>query len=62
MRMNIRDYINHLKELHHELNKDKQPTKQIKVQKLKLKDKLQTEIKQFGRHDKEFRNALAIGS
>ena len=40
MRMNIRDYINHLKELHHELNKDKQPTKQIKIQKLKLKDEI----------------------
>ena len=40
MRMNIRDYINHLKELHHELNKDKQPTKQIKVQKLELKDEI----------------------
>ena len=34
----------------------------LKKQKLKLKDKLQTEIKQFGKHDKEFRNALAIGS
>jgi uncharacterized protein YdcH (DUF465 family) len=34
----------------------------LKKQKLKLKDKLHTEIKQFGKHDKEFRNALAIGS
>ena len=34
----------------------------LKKKKLKLKDRLQTEIKQFGRHDKEFRNALAIGS
>ena len=36
----MRDYINHLKELHHELNKDKEPTKQIKVKKLELKDKI----------------------
>ena len=40
MRMNMRDYINHLKELHHELNKDKEPTKQIKVKKLELKDEI----------------------
>tara|TARA_B100001063_G_C16372126_1_gene361290 strand:+ start:116 stop:280 length:165 start_codon:yes stop_codon:yes gene_type:complete len=40
MRTNMRDYINHLKELHHELNKEKQPTKQIKVKKLELKDEI----------------------
>ena len=34
----------------------------LKKQKLKLKDKLHTEIRQSGIHDKEFRNALAIGS
>ena len=36
----MRDYINHLKELHHEQNKDKEPTKQIKVKKLELKDEI----------------------
>jgi len=40
MKTNMRDYINHLKELHQELNKDKQPTKQIKVKKLELKDEI----------------------
>jgi hypothetical protein len=40
MKPNMRDYINHLKELHQELNKDKQPTKQIKVKKLELKDEI----------------------
>ena len=40
MKTNMRDYINHLKEVHHELNKDKEPTKQIKVKKLELKDEI----------------------
>ena len=40
MKTNMRDYINHLKELHHDLNKDKEPTKQIKVKKLELKDEI----------------------
>ena len=40
MKTNMRDYINHLKESHHELNKDKEPTKQIKVKKLELKDEI----------------------
>ena len=34
--MKLRDYINHLKELHSELN----PTKEMKIQKLKLKDEI----------------------
>tara|TARA_B100002019_G_C20876365_1_gene406497 strand:+ start:111 stop:269 length:159 start_codon:yes stop_codon:yes gene_type:complete len=38
--MRLRDYINHLKELHHELNSDKNPTKEMKIQKLKLKDEI----------------------
>ena len=40
MKMRLLDYINHLKELHHELNKDKNPTKEMKIKKLNLKDEI----------------------
>ena len=40
MKMRLRDYINHLKDLHHELNKDKNPTKEMKIKKLYLKDEI----------------------
>ena len=45
--MKLRDYINHLKELHHELNNDENPTKEIKIKKLKLKDKIYELEQQF---------------
>ncbi len=34
----------------------------LKKKKLRLKDRMISETKQIGKHDKEMRNALAIGS
>jgi len=45
--MKLRDYINHLKELHHELNSDENPTKEMKIEKLKIKDKIHELEQQF---------------
>ena len=34
----------------------------LKKKKLKLKDQMVSDTRQIGKHDKEFKNALAIGS